>query len=271
MQDLIILNKNSNFVIVQSNGKVYTDTYENFITDYGELLKIEYVPNGHVEKLSEEITQIDYNKETKNCWLNGRAFQTYPNEMCENILNSIDNIIAAKAEREYVEPTQAEKNQEQADKAKSELRSLAVTAMMAQLAGGDISTQQTEYQSNIATLSDDVALLIPEVYPAWSGNGVEYKKDMRVTYNTVLYKVLQDHTSQETWTPTDAPSLFVKVLTSDNEILDWEQPSADNAYMKGDKVKYNGKVYESLIDNNVWAPDAYPAGWKEVTETITIL
>lgn len=169
------------------------------------------------------------------------------------------------------EQTQEEKNQDEANKAKSKLNSLAVTAMMATLAGGDISAQQTEYQSNITALSDDVALLIPEVYPVWSGNGVKYKKDMRVTYNTVLYKVLQDHTSQASWTPTDAPSLFVKVLTSDNEILDWEQPSADNAYMKGDKVKYNGKVYESLIDNNVWKPDEYPAGWKEVTETITIL
>lgn len=265
MQDLIVLNKNSS-VIVQKDGKIYEDSYDNFILDYGELPKIEYVPNGHFTKLSIEITQIDYNKETQSCWLNGRAFQPYPNEVCENILNSIDNIIAAKIAREYKEKTQAEKNQEQANIAKSELHNIAVNAMMATLAGSDITAQKTEYQSNIAVLSDDVALLIPEVYPVWSGNGVEYKKDDRVTYNGVLYKVLTDHTSQASWTPTDAPSLFVKVLTSDNEILDWEQPSADNAYMKGDKVKYNGKVYESLIDNNVWKPDEYPAGWKEVTE-----
>lgn len=162
------------------------------------------------------------------------------------------------------EQTQEEKNQAQANEAKSKLNNLAITAMMATLAGGDISAQQTEYQSNITALSDDVALLIPEVYPVWSADSVEYKKDDRVTYNGILYKVLTAHTSQASWTPTDAPSLFVKVLTSDNEILDWEQPSADNAYMKGDKVRYNGKVYESLIDNNVWAPDAYPEGWKEI-------
>lgn len=164
------------------------------------------------------------------------------------------------------EQTQEEKNQDEANKAKSKLNSLAVTAMMATLAGGDITAQKTEYQSNIMALSDDVAVLIPEVYPVWSADSVEYKKDDRVTYNDILYRVLTDHTSQASWTPTDAPSLFVKVLTSDNEILDWEQPSADNAYMTGDKVRYNGKVYESLIDNNVWAPDAYPDGWKEITE-----
>jgi hypothetical protein len=32
--------------------------------------------------------------------------------------------------------------------------------------------------------------------------------------------------------------------------------------MKGDKVMFNGAVYESTIDNNVWAPDVYPGGWQ---------
>lgn len=176
--------------------------------------------------------------------------------------------IVFAAPESIVEPTETEK---EAARVKATLETKAKTAMMMSLAGSDLSEAKTEYQAVLASVSDEVALLMPEVYPVWSGSGVEYKKDMRVTYNTVLYKVLQDHTSQETWTPTDAPSLFVKVLISESEILDWEQPSADNAYMKGDKVKYNGKVYESLIDNNVWKPDEYPAGWKEVTETITIL
>lgn len=155
-------------------------------------------------------------------------------------------------------------NEALAAEAKAKLHKLSMDTMMMTLAGSDIAMQQSEYQNTITTLSDDVALLVPEVFPVWSSNSKAYKKDDRVTYNGVLYKVLTDHTSQPSWTPTDAPSLFVKVLTSDNEILDWEQPSADSAYMKGDKVKYNGKVYESLIDNNVWAPDAYPDGWKEI-------
>lgn len=41
------------------------------------------------------------------------------------------------------------------------------------------------------------------------------------------------------------------------------QPTgAHDAYQIGDRVLYNGKVYESTIANNVWAPDAYPQGWK---------
>lgn len=37
-------------------------------------------------------------------------------------------------------------------------------------------------------------------------------------------------------------------------------------YGKGDCCTQNDKIYRSTIDNNVWAPDAYPAGWEEVAE-----
>lgn len=169
--------------------------------------------------------------------------------------------IVFAAPESIVEPTETEK---EAARVKATLETKAKTAMMMSLAGSDLSEAKTEYQAVLASASDEVALLVPEVYPVWSGSGVQYKIGDRVTYYGILFKVLQAHTSQDDWTPIDAPSLFARVLTAEDEILDWEQPSSTNPYMKGDKVRYNGKVYESLIDNNVWAPDAYPAGWKEV-------
>lgn len=113
---------------------------------------------------------------------------------------------------------------------------------------------------NLAT--DEMSLQVPNLYPAWKV-GVNYTVDDRVLYEEVLYKVLQTHTSQETWTPADAPSLFAKVLIPDEDIIpEWEQPDSTNPYMIGDKVMYNGKTYVSIVDNNVWAPDVY--GWEEV-------
>lgn len=51
------------------------------------------------------------------------------------------------------------------------------------------------------------------------------------------------------------------------DVPDWVQPTgAHDAYQKGDKVRYNGNVYESLIDGNVWSPDAYPAGWQKLVQ-----
>lgn len=35
-------------------------------------------------------------------------------------------------------------------------------------------------------------------------------------------------------------------------------------YMTGDCCTENDRTYRSLIDNNVWAPGAYPQGWEAV-------
>lgn len=37
-------------------------------------------------------------------------------------------------------------------------------------------------------------------------------------------------------------------------------------YMLGDCCTENGVAYRSTIDNNVWQPSTYPAGWEAVTE-----
>lgn len=109
MQDLIIYNENQ--VIVQANGKAYQDTKDNFTLDYGELPKIKVErqstlhPFERIALLDEVITDIDYNRDTKCCWLNGEAFQEYPNELCEDILNSIDALITNKEKREYIAPS----------------------------------------------------------------------------------------------------------------------------------------------------------------------
>ena len=88
MQDLIIYNESQ--VLVQSSGKTYQETKENFLTDYEK--KVNY-------------QTIDYNRTTQTCWLNGEAFQAYPNTVCEDILNSIDTLLEKQAKREYIVPT----------------------------------------------------------------------------------------------------------------------------------------------------------------------
>lgn len=52
---------------------------------------------------------------------------------------------------------------------------------------------------------------------------------------------------------------------TENTVKEFVQPTgAHDAYMTGDTVLYNGKVYTSVIDGNVWSPDVYPQGWSEV-------
>lgn len=105
--------------------------------------------------------------------------------------------------------------------------------------------------------------------------GKEYKLNDVLNYNGVLYKVVQAHTSQSDWIPDKTPALYTEYLnltaTVGGEtveiISDFVQPTGSHdAYKLGDKVTFNGKIYESLIDNNAYSPIDYPAGWKEITQ-----
>ena len=119
------------------------------------------------------------------------------------------------------------------------------------------------------SLTEAEAITATCLHPKWSGDSVQYTAGQRVQDDGVLYTVLQTHTSQAGWKPTAAPSLFAKVLIPDpTAVPEWEQPDSTNPYMKGDKVKHNGKTWVSLIDNNVWEPGAVgtAALWQEVVE-----
>jgi chitodextrinase len=110
--------------------------------------------------------------------------------------------------------------------------------------------------------TDEMSLEVPNLYPVWR-EAVEYVVGDRVLHNDILYKVLQAHTSQTNWTPDVTFSLFAKVLIPDENVIpEWEQPDSTNSYMTGDKVMYDGKVWVSVVDNNVWVPGSY--GWEEV-------
>lgn len=111
--------------------------------------------------------------------------------------------------------------------------------------------------------TDEEALDNIIAYPKWEVDHI-YFLDERVRYNDVLYKVLQQHTSQADWTPDIAVSLYVRV--SIEEWPEWVQPTgAHDAYNKGDKCTHNGTHWISLIDANVYEPtDAVPTLWEKV-------
>ena len=121
------------------------------------------------------------------------------------------------------------------------------------------------------TLTDEQAMEISTIYPSYEV-GRAYSADELLTYgiNDVgdpqLYRVVQAHTSQEDWTPDATPALYTPIGLNPQGYPKWSRPTgAHDAYNTGDIVDYNGTLYKSLIDGNVWSPEEYPAGWEEVT------
>lgn len=119
-----------------------------------------------------------------------------------------------------------------------------------------------------ASLTDEQALEIASVYNPWEV-GKRYAVGEFLTYgfNSVgdpqLYKVVQEHTSQADWTPDLTPSLYDTIGLDESGYPIWSQPTGvHDAYNTGDIVNYNGVLYKSLIDGNVYSPDVYAAGWE---------
>ena len=113
------------------------------------------------------------------------------------------------------------------------------------------------------SLGDEDALEAVELFPAWKTD-TAYATDERIRYGEKLYRCVQAHTSQSDWTPDATPALWTEVAKP-GEIPVWKQPTgAQDAYNKGDKVKYpdaDGDVWVSIVDSNVWQPGVY--GWEK--------
>ena len=129
----------------------------------------------------------------------------------------------------------------------------------------DLAVKLRPYIEKAAMSLDDAdALEAVALFPQWNDSAGYFVGD-KVRFQNVLYKCLQNHVAQPTWTPLNAPSLWAKVLIPDENIIpEWEQPDSTNAYQIGDRVMYNGKIYECTIPNNIWSPSTYPAGWQEI-------
>ena len=122
---------------------------------------------------------------------------------------------------------------------------------------------------SISEISKDEYKDIISIYDDWK-SGVSYEPNQIVKKDNELYEIIQPHTSQQDWLPESTPALYKNITAPETNdgveiVPDYKQPlGAHDSYKKGDKVRFDSKIYESLIDNNVHSPSAHPAGWKEV-------
>ena len=87
-----------------------------------------------------------------------------------------------------------------------------------------------------------------------------YPKDWTVQHNDAVWVSL---VAANVWEP--GVSAWREVVDESDGAPEWVQPTgAHDAYQSGDHVMFEGAEYVSTIDNNVWSPADYPAGWKEV-------
>ena len=108
-------------------------------------------------------------------------------------------------------------------------------------------------QIQAQALTDVQAITVKAIYPAYDPNGVQYPVDFKVVDNDVLYKCLQAHTSQESWAPGVAPSLWTAVQTGEHAGTQEDPiPVPETVTTAGMEYEY-GKYY--LEDETVYLMD----------------
>lgn len=84
--------------------------------------------------------------------------------------------------------------------------------------------------------------------------GLNHWEPGTLAFDGRIWEILETSTQPETSETTEQPTAPA-----------YRQPTGGHdAYQVGDKVRFEGAVWESTIANNVWSPSAYPTGWKKL-------
>ena len=116
---------------------------------------------------------------------------------------------------------------------------------------------RAQIEANASTMSDEDALKYPELFPKYS-DAKTYPQGQRVRINGELHKAAATSRGKNS-------GGWKKVEAFDSTgIPEWEQPVKKRGYKVGDRVMFDGVVYESTEKNNIMSPAMNPDGWKEV-------
>lgn len=121
-------------------------------------------------------------------------------------------------------------------------------------------------QVKAGDLDDETIAQVAAVFPDWEPN-IPVQTGWVYRWDGTLVECLQPHTTAAEWEPGPATAALWKIHRTAGSVDVWVQPGSTNGYMIGERVLYpdaQGATYESLINDNVWSPVAYPAGWSVV-------
>lgn len=124
-----------------------------------------------------------------------------------------------------------------------------------------MASMPEQIEQMIGAYQDANGLGTGEEWKAPTGAYDAYRQGATVTHNGKEWESL---TPANVWAP--GVSGWREKVEEGAGPAEWVQSTgAHDSYKKGDRVRFAGKNYESLMDGNVWSPAAYPAGWKELT------
>ena len=115
-----------------------------------------------------------------------------------------------------------------------------------------------------SSLDDKTASQTPELFVKLNYNNELIKVGTRINWNGILKRAAVDLWDVVENNPDNAPQLWEDILYKNGIRIIPETITAGTMFMKDELGYWGDDLYKSLIDNNVWTPVAYPAGWELV-------
>lgn len=121
-------------------------------------------------------------------------------------------------------------------------------------------------QTVVSKLDDKDASKYTEILSGRKGDGSLIRGGTYIMEDGIVYRAAVDLWDTEENSPASAPALWHKVMYREGyRILDGTI-EATNVVTKGEICWVGDVKWRSLIDNNVWLPADYPAGWELVAD-----
>jgi len=118
------------------------------------------------------------------------------------------------------------------------------------------------------SLDDETASTAPDMFPRLKQDGSLVSVGTRINWNGTVKKAAVDLWDTVENNPDNAPTLWSDLDYKDGIRFIPEVITVTTAFDKGEQGWWKDELYESLIDSNVWTPEAYPQGWEKVTVTV---
>lgn len=116
-----------------------------------------------------------------------------------------------------------------------------------------------------AAAMDDVnASTVPEMFPKLKYDGALVSAGTRINWNGHLKKAAVDLWDTAESNPDNAPTLWEDINYANGYRVIPDVITVALAFSKGERGVWNGVVYESMQDNNVWNPEQFAAGWQKI-------
>lgn len=113
------------------------------------------------------------------------------------------------------------------------------------------------------SLEDKEASVTPELFARLNENGELIKVGTRINWNGTLKRASVDLWDTKENNPDNAPTLWEDIAYKDGIRIIPEVITVGTAFSKDELGWWNDELYKSLLDNNVWTPEANPSGWSK--------